>query len=82
LESDWYRERLRCKQQRDTALWQRHLAYLDQFAARPTHHSEAQRLKIAERRVRAAAELARVSGAEYLNELEGTLGADPVRTED
>ena len=31
LESDWYQERLRCKQERDVALWQRHLAALEQF---------------------------------------------------
>ena len=31
LQSDWYQERLRVKQERDTALWRRHVAALDKF---------------------------------------------------
>ena len=31
LASDWYRERLRVKQQRDVALWQRHVHALEEF---------------------------------------------------
>jgi hypothetical protein len=62
LASDWYAERLAVKQQRDIALWRRHVvsleaAGIDAFAAR--------------------AELARVSAPEYLAELRGTIGADP-----
>jgi phosphoenolpyruvate carboxykinase (diphosphate) len=62
LASDWYRERLAAKQERDVALWTRHVASLD--AARA--NSEAARLQ-----------LARVSAPAYLRELEGTIGADP-----
>jgi hypothetical protein len=76
LASEWYQERLRCKQSRDIKLWQRHVAYLDHFLARPTHQAEAMRLKIAERRSAAASELQRVTSEDYLKALEGTLGAD------
>ena len=76
--SDWYRQRLLTKQERDVALWRRHLEYLDEFLKRPTHRSEAVRLHIPERREQAVAELARVSGTAYLSELSGTLGADPL----
>jgi hypothetical protein len=79
LKSDWYRQRLETKQKRDVALWKRHVAYLDQFIGKPTHRDEAQRLGLAQRRDRAAAELARVQSPEYLEELEGTIGADPIR---
>ena len=78
LSSEWYHDRLRCKQQRDIALWKRHVAYLDEFLAKPTHQAEAQRLEVKERRERAAAELIRVSGAEYVTELIGTLGTDSI----
>ena len=62
LASDWYRERLRVKQERDMALWTRHVSSLDAAGA----NSEAARLQ-----------LARVSAPAYLRELEGTIGADP-----
>jgi hypothetical protein len=78
LSSDWYRERLACKQRKDIALWERHVAYLEDFLTKPTHQAEAERLGIAARRNRALAELQRVRGAAYLSELEGTLGADPM----
>jgi len=78
LESDWYQERLRVKQERDVALWQRHVQRLGDFLALPSHHDEAGRLGIRDRLARAKAELERVSGAAYLSELQGTIGADPI----
>jgi len=62
LASGWYRERLRVKQDRDIALWTRHVAALES-AGRPLEEGRAQ--------------LARVSAPQYLQELEGTIGADP-----
>jgi hypothetical protein len=65
LGSDWYRRRLRAKQARDVALWTRHVAALE---AAP---GMEQRLE------EALGQLARVASAEYLTELQGTIGADP-----
>ncbi|HLV68764.1 MAG TPA: hypothetical protein VKY73_23270, partial [Polyangiaceae bacterium] len=78
LASDWYRERLRVKQERDIALWRRHVRSLEEFLQQPSHRDEAERLGIAERLVRARSELERVSHPAYLDSLEGTIGADPV----
>ena len=78
LGSDWYQERLRIKQQRDIALWQRHVAYLDSFTANPVNAGEGEKMNIAARREHAAAELERVSRPAYRKELIGTLGADPL----
>jgi hypothetical protein len=78
LASDWYRERLAIKQERDVALWQRHVRNLTQFLARAGHREEAERLGIAERLEHARAELARVSHPEYPASLVGTIGADPI----
>jgi hypothetical protein len=78
LASDWYRERLEVKQVRDVALWRRHVRSLAEFLARAGHREEAERLGIAGRLAYARAELERVSGAEYLQSLVGTIGADPV----
>jgi hypothetical protein len=73
LDSEWYKERLRTKQQRDILLWQRHAVALDEA-------SHLRRLKPALFRERLAIverELARVSSSDYLDELDGSLGADP-----
>ena len=65
LRSDWYQRRLRAKQSRDVALWTRHVAALTAVPDLADRLDEAHR------------QLARVSGAEYLTELRGTIGADP-----
>jgi len=65
LASDWYRRRLRAKQSGDIALWNRHI---ESLAAVP---------EFADRLDESRRQLARVSSPEYLNELEGTIGADP-----
>ena len=74
LQSSWYRERLETKQRRDIALWQRHVAALEEYC------DSAQRsgaFDPADRLATARARLARVSAPAYLDELHGTIGADP-----
>jgi hypothetical protein len=78
LASDWYQERLATKQQRDVALWERHVRSLSEFLARAGHRDEAQRLGIGARLEHARAELDRVSAPAYLTALAGTIGADPI----
>jgi hypothetical protein len=78
LSSDWYQERLAVKQQRDVALWERHVRSLGEFLASAGHRDEARRLGIPGRLTHARAELERVSAPEYLRTLVGTIGADPV----
>jgi len=72
LASDWYRERLSVKQSRDITLWQRHAAALAAFRARPSGG-----LELDQRQVLIDCQLARVSAPSYLEELRGTIGADP-----
>lgn len=78
LASDWYRERLAIKQERDVALWERHVRSLTEFLARAGHRDEAERLGIAKRLEHARVELERVSAADYPASLVGTIGADPI----
>ena len=78
LASDWYRERLTIKQQRDVALWERHVRSLSEFLARAGHQDEAERLGIAKRLEQARSELERVSAPQYRSSLVGTIGADAV----
>ncbi len=74
LKSDWYQERLVVKQERDIALWHRHVAALEQFQRA---ESESCDFDIEERIHDAKAQLTRVSSSAYLSELRGTIGADP-----
>ena len=76
LNSDWYRERLKTKQERDVALWRRHVAALAQFQ-RAEGLSAAYEFNMEERVREAQVQLARVTSDAYLNELRGTIGADP-----
>jgi hypothetical protein len=76
LESEWYDERLRVKQQRDVALWRRHIAALEAFGATPALAAGGQ-VDAAALLASARQQLARVDSAEYLGELTGTIGADP-----
>jgi hypothetical protein len=78
LASDWYRERLQTKQNRDIALWQRHVQSLEEFASAAGSNGAVKRLDIATRLEAARKELARVSSPEYLADLNGMLGADPM----
>jgi hypothetical protein len=65
LSSEWYRRRLRAKQSRDIALWNRHVDTLTGASDLADRLDEARR------------QLDRVSNPAYLDELEGTIGADP-----
>ena len=78
VKSDWYRRRLAVKQERDIALWTRHITYLREFLARPSHADEAARLGVEQRLVACERQLATVKDPAYLERLHGTIGADPM----
>ncbi len=73
LSSAWYKERLRVKQERDIALWQRHLAAVEAMKVA----SPQEPLDLEHRAAAVREQLARVSSRAYLSELVGTIGADP-----
>ena len=74
IASDWYQERLRVKQERDVALWSRHVLSLELFRQSGL---PAGTLDVDERLAFARQQLDRVKAPAYLNELKGTIGADP-----
>jgi hypothetical protein len=81
LSRDWYKERLRTKQQRDTALWQRHLRALEEFRAAERQFPPEDHIEYENRSALARQQLARVSSRAYLDELVGTIGADPLHAQ-
>ena len=81
LASDWYKERLRVKQQRDIALWQRHVHALEEFRVAEQEFPPQDDIDFESRSALSRAQLARVSSPAYLDELVGTIGADPFRNQ-
>jgi hypothetical protein len=79
LTSDWYRERLEVKQERDIALWRRHVHSLKRFLCLESHADVADRLDIEGRLQKAEARLDMVQSPDYVKWLAGTIGADPLR---
>ena len=78
LHSEWYLERLEIKQQRDIALWQRHVDCLDKLLHDNNHRSLIVEMKLEQRLEQAKQKLAKLQGTEYIQSLVGTLGADPL----
>jgi hypothetical protein len=77
LESDWYKERLRIKQQRDAALYRRHVDYLQAFLAEADVRCEPDGIARCQAALAVArAKLAEVEAPDYLDSLWGSLGAD------
>ena len=78
LASEWYAARLRAKQTIDQHLWLRHVRYLERFLKKASHAEEAARLGIHQRLQRARQMLAVVESPAHLEQLRGTLGAEPI----
>jgi phosphoenolpyruvate carboxykinase (diphosphate) len=76
LESDWYRDRLRSRQRYETALWERHIRYLEEFLAKPNYHEVARSMNCQARLDKARRIRDRVAAPERLAELVGTLGRE------
>ena len=74
LASDWYQERLRVKQRKDIAMWQRRVAAIEAFRREGL---PAININIAKQLSIARDQLTRASSPGYLEELRGCIGADP-----
>ncbi len=77
LASEWYEQRLKARQTVAIRQWRHHLTYLQKFLARPNYADEAARLDVPGRLEAARQEYARVRSPAYIEELRGTLGAEP-----
>jgi hypothetical protein len=76
LQSDWYNERLKIKQQRDAALWQMNLDYVEQKMDEITESETSLWADLQGRIENAEQMLEWVNSDSYLQRLQGTLGAD------
>lgn len=79
LGSDWYRKRLVVKQQRDIAFWTSNISYLENVLTLKNYEETAQMLNLPLRLEHARKQLAHVQSEAYIDELYGTIGADPLK---
>ncbi len=77
LASEWYQARLKARQQREIELWTRHVASVEESLIAPSTLDEKLRPEIERRLDYARTMLARVSSESRLEELQGTIGAQP-----
>lgn len=78
LASEWYRARLKERQNVESKLWARHIRYLEKFLKRKTHEDEAQRLGISARLDLAIKALKEVESNRYLERICGSIGTQPI----
>jgi hypothetical protein len=79
LNSQWYKDRLHIKQQRDIVLWAKNIDYLENFLDKRNFAEAAEKLNVRLRLNEARYRLEKVKSAAYLKQLEGTFGADPLK---
>lgn len=78
VNSDWYKERLKCKQQIDVEFHEKQIAYLQDFMASKMNGEWNEKLKLANRLQKAKKTLEYIKSNEYLKSLKGSIGADPL----
>lgn len=76
LQSDWYRQRLEIKQQRDARLWRLNHEYLTQKLENTLDSEVEKRAYLQTRITDVEQKIALITSEEYLEQLKGTLGAD------
>lgn len=82
LDSDWYKERLQNKLERDAKLWQMNKDYLEQKLDETTEDDTEKWANLQEGIENAEQMIEWVTSQSYLDRLQGTIGADWVHRED
>jgi hypothetical protein len=78
IESDWYKERLILKQQKESGFLKNQIQYLNDFISNPTNSALVSEMKIHDRLEKTKMCLARVESEDYIKSIIGTIGADPL----
>ena len=78
LQTDWYRERLKLKQEKESKFLEKQIQYLKDFMADANNQALIEKMNISHRLNNAESRLNFVISEDYLAELAGTIGADPL----
>lgn len=78
INSNWYKERLKLKQQKDIQFYQKQISYLADFIANPNNVDLVSEMGLLERLENVKKLYQEANSNKYLESLEGTIGADPL----
>ncbi|TAJ14539.1 hypothetical protein DMA11_05040 [Marinilabiliaceae bacterium JC017] len=78
INSDWYKERLKLKQQKDIAFHKKQVGYLQEFISNPENAILMDEMTINQRMDKAKRMLQYAESDQYIADLTGTIGADPL----
>ncbi len=78
INSDWYKQRLVLKQQKSIKTLNEQITYLKDFASLPENQNIAKEMNLDDRLKFAESKLASLSSDDYIKEITGTVGADPL----
>jgi hypothetical protein len=78
INSDWYKERLKRKQDNSIATLKKQIGYLEDFAANADNAGLVKEMNIHARIETAKERLVFVESDQFLKDLTGTIGADPL----
>ena len=78
INSDWYKDRLKLKQQKDISFYTKQINYLETFISNPGNTQQVIEMDL-NGRLQTVKDLYNEANTEaYLKGLEGTIGADPL----
>ncbi|WP_321373796.1 hypothetical protein [uncultured Draconibacterium sp.] len=78
IKSDWYKARLKLKQDKDIAFQIEQIGYLEDFKSNPNNAALVSEMDVDSRLQQAKDRLKYVESKQYLKELVGTIGVDPL----
>lgn len=76
LQSEWYMERLKLKQQKDAAFLKKQMQYLEGFMSDVNNQELVREMQIKDRLEKTRSRLSHIESEDYIEELTGTIGAD------
>jgi hypothetical protein len=78
IQTDWYKNRLKLKQQKDSGFLKKQIEYLNEFLAQPNNASLVKEMQLNNLIEKAQIQLEYIESEKYLSDLMGTIGADPL----
>ncbi|MBW6537090.1 MAG: hypothetical protein K0B11_18930 [Mariniphaga sp.] len=78
IQTEWYKERLQLKQQKDVNFQKKQIQYLNDFISEPNNKVLVEKMEIQSKLKKATEQLNYLESEAYYNDLVGTIGADPL----
>jgi heterodisulfide reductase subunit C len=76
LQTDWYKNRLKLKQEKDAAFLKNQISYLENFKKNPKNENLIEQMQINQRIQKVNERLGYIESDKYIENITGTIGAD------